>query len=83
MLLQCISCSYIISQMLSDIFYNAGELLSVDIMKGRISAPIYQYLFSYEAPFGFTKTMFGVSDGNWTYNNYSSAIARFTIYSLS
>ncbi|XP_017761096.1 PREDICTED: esterase FE4-like [Eufriesea mexicana] len=49
--------------MLSDTFFNAGELLSTDILKNRISAPIYEYLFSYEAPIGFMKSLFGVSDG--------------------
>ncbi|XP_016907128.2 esterase FE4 [Apis cerana] len=50
-------------RMLSDIFFDAGELLSLDIMKNRISSPIYEYLFSYEAPTGFMKSLFGVSDG--------------------
>ncbi|XP_076766541.1 esterase FE4 [Xylocopa sonorina] len=49
--------------MLSDIFFNAGELLSLDIMKKRLSSPIYEYLFSYEAPTGFMKNLFGVSEG--------------------
>lgn len=49
--------------MMSDIYFDAGVLLSLDIMKSRISAPIYEYLFSYEAPTGFMKSIFGVSDG--------------------
>lgn len=55
--------------MLSDIFFDAGELLSLDIMKNRISSPIYEYLFSYEAPTGFMKSLFGVSDGKVSSSN--------------
>lgn len=51
------------TKMMSDIYFDAGVLLSFDIMKNRISAPIYEYLFSYEAPTGFMKSLFGVSDG--------------------
>lgn len=50
-------------QMLSDIFFDAGEFLSLDILKDRISGPIYEYLFTYEGPFGFMKSLFGISDG--------------------
>lgn len=55
--------------MLSDIFFDAGELLSLDIMKNRISSPIYEYLFSYEAPTDFMKSLFGVSDGKVSSSN--------------
>ncbi|XP_003487272.1 esterase FE4-like [Bombus impatiens] len=51
------------TKMMSDIYFDAGILLSLDIMKNRISAPIYEYLFSYEAPTGLMKSIFGVSDG--------------------
>ncbi|XP_029046685.1 esterase FE4-like [Osmia bicornis bicornis] len=49
--------------MLNDVFFNAGELLSLDIIKARNSAAIYEYLFSYQAPFGLMKSLFGISDG--------------------
>ncbi|XP_076173591.1 esterase E4 [Ptiloglossa arizonensis] len=51
------------TMMLSDIFFDAGEFLSLDILKDRISGPIYEYLFTYEGPFGFMKSLFGISDG--------------------
>ncbi|CAK9820725.1 Esterase FE4 [Anthophora plagiata] len=65
--------------MLSDTFFNAGVLLSLDIMRNQISSPIYQYLFSYEAPLGFMKSFFGTSDGvahgdEMTYLFYSNAM---------
>lgn len=55
--------SVCILQMLADVLFVAGELMSLDILKDRISAPIYEYLFSYEAPFGFMKSIFGITDG--------------------
>ncbi|XP_076239219.1 esterase FE4 [Calliopsis andreniformis] len=51
------------TKMISDIFFNVGELMSLEVLSSRNSAPIYQYLFSYEAPFGFMKNLLGVSDG--------------------
>ena len=50
--------------MLNDIYFNAGEFLSLDIMRNRISSPIYEYLFSYEGPIGFMKNLFGITNGN-------------------
>lgn len=43
--------------------FDAATALSLDILSSRISAPIYEYIFSYEAPFGMMKTMFQVEDG--------------------
>ena len=51
------------TRMLTDIMIATGELMSMDILKDRISAPIYEYIFSYEAPFGLMKNLFGVTDG--------------------
>ncbi|KOC60513.1 Esterase FE4 [Habropoda laboriosa] len=65
--------------MMSDTFVNAGTMLSIDIIRSKISSPVYQYLFSYEAPFGFMKSLFGISDGvahgdELTYLFYSNAM---------
>lgn len=49
--------------MLDDIMFDAATALSLDVLSSRISAPIYEYLFSYEAPFGMIKTLFQVEDG--------------------
>ncbi|XP_017882530.2 esterase FE4-like [Ceratina calcarata] len=51
------------TKMLSDVYFNAGELLSLDIMKNRMSSPIYQYMFTFDSPTGFMKNLFGVRDG--------------------
>ncbi|XP_054003488.1 esterase FE4-like [Hylaeus anthracinus] len=51
------------TKMLSDVLFNAGEILSLDILRNRLSAPIYEYMFNYEGPFGFMKSLFGISDG--------------------
>ena len=51
------------SRMLADVMFVVGDLMSLDILKDRISAPIYEYLFSYEAPFGFVKGLLGITDG--------------------
>ncbi|XP_076629794.1 esterase FE4 [Colletes latitarsis] len=51
------------SKMLSDVFYNAGQLLSLDILATRNTAPIYEYLFTYEAPLGYMRNIFGMNDG--------------------
>ncbi|GAB1865508.1 Esterase FE4 [Camponotus japonicus] len=65
--------------MLDDIMFDAATALSLDILSSRISAPIYEYIFSYEAPFGMMKTMFQVEDGvahgdDMTYEFYSDAL---------
>lgn len=49
--------------MLDDIMFDAATSLSLEILSGRNSAPIYQYVFSYEAPFGMMKNLFHVEDG--------------------
>ncbi|EFN64812.1 Esterase FE4 [Camponotus floridanus] len=65
--------------MLDDIMFDAATALSLDILSSRISTPIYEYIFSYEAPFGMMKTMFQVEDGvahgdDMTYEFYSDAL---------
>ncbi|KMR05274.1 esterase fe4 [Lasius niger] len=65
--------------MLDDIMFDAATALSLDVLSSRISAPIYEYLFSYEAPFGMIKTLFQVEDGvshgdDLTYEFYSDAL---------
>lgn len=50
-------------------------MLSLDIIKDRNSAAIYEYLFSYQAPFGLMKNLFGISDGKlliFNHNNIKS-----------
>ncbi|XP_015431698.1 PREDICTED: esterase FE4-like [Dufourea novaeangliae] len=49
--------------MLGDSFFNAHQIIPLDLIQKRNSAPIYLYLFTYNAPFGFMKTLAGVSDG--------------------
>lgn len=43
--------------------FDAATALSLEILSSRISAPIYEYIFSYEAPFGLVKSLFHVEDG--------------------
>lgn len=69
--------------MLDDIMFDAPTALSLEILSSRNSAPIYEYIFSYEAPFGMMKSLFHVEDGklyelravNW----YSFYTARCNI----
>lgn len=49
--------------MLDDVMFDAGIALSLEVLSSRISSPIYQYIFSYEAPFGMIKSLVQVEDG--------------------
>lgn len=49
--------------MTSDIFFVAGILMSSRIMSAREKSPIYEYLFSYYAPFGIMKNLFKMEEG--------------------
>lgn len=46
--------------------FNAGIALTLKVLSTRISSPIYQYLFSYEAPFGMIKSLVEVEEGEFT-----------------
>jgi len=53
--------------MLDDVMFDVATALSLEILSTRISAPIYEYLFSYKAPFGMMKSLFQVEEGElWT-----------------
>lgn len=43
--------------------FDAGIALSLEVLSTRISSPIYQYIFSYEAPFGMIKSLVQVENG--------------------
>lgn len=43
--------------------FDAAAALSLEVLSTRNSAPIYEYIFSYEAPFGMMKNLFHVEDG--------------------
>lgn len=49
--------------LLSDVHFNAGMILTTKIINARNTAPIYQYYFSYYAPYSVLKTVFKVKDG--------------------
>jgi hypothetical protein len=49
--------------MLNDVLFDAAIAFSLEILSIRNSAPIYEYLFSYEAPLGFLKTLFHAKGG--------------------
>lgn len=49
--------------MLDDVMFDAGIALSLEVLSTRISSPIYQYIFSYEAPFGMIKSLMQVENG--------------------
>lgn len=49
--------------MLDDVMFDAGIALSLEVLSSRISSPIYQYIFSYEAPFGMIKSLVQVENG--------------------
>ncbi|XP_012215980.1 esterase FE4-like [Linepithema humile] len=65
--------------MLDDVMFDVATALSLEILSTRISAPIYEYLFSYEAPFGMMKSLFQVEEGvahgdDMTYEFYSDIL---------
>ncbi|KYN20565.1 PREDICTED: esterase FE4-like [Trachymyrmex cornetzi] len=65
--------------MLDDVMFDAGIALSLEVLSSRISSPIFQYIFSYEAPFGMIKSLVQVEDGvahgdDLTYEFYSDAL---------
>ncbi|XP_031846091.1 esterase FE4 [Nomia melanderi] len=49
-------------KMIGDTFINAQALIPLEYIKSKNSAPIYSYLFTYEAPFGYMKTLYGMTD---------------------
>lgn len=49
--------------MMDDVMFNSASMLTLDILSLRKSAPIYEYIFSYEAPFGMMKNLFHVEEG--------------------
>jgi len=49
--------------MLDDVMFDAAAALTLEILSSRNSAPIYEYMFSYEAPFGLMKSLYHVEDG--------------------
>ncbi|KAL0125897.1 hypothetical protein PUN28_004753 [Cardiocondyla obscurior] len=65
--------------MLDDVMFDAGIALSLEVLSSRISSPIYQYIFSYEAPFGMIKSLLEVEEGaahgdELTYEFYSDML---------
>ncbi|XP_076656402.1 esterase FE4 [Halictus rubicundus] len=50
-------------KLISDSFFNAGQILGLDFIKKKNSAPIYLYEFNYEGTFGFVKNLFGITNG--------------------
>ncbi|XP_012533535.1 esterase FE4 [Monomorium pharaonis] len=66
-------------KMLDDVMFDAGIALSLEVLSSRISSPIYQYLFSYEAPIGMIKSLIHVEQGaahgdDLTYEFYSETL---------
>lgn len=72
--------------MLDDVMYDAATALSLEMLSSRISSPIYEYMFTYEAPFGIMKSMFHVEDGKLRVtcqkNLYSTYIAIYRLNSF-
>ncbi|EZA55321.1 Venom carboxylesterase-6 [Ooceraea biroi] len=65
--------------MLDDVMFDAAAALTLEVLSTRISAPIYEYIFSYEAPFGMMKNLYHVDDGvahgdEMTYEFYSDML---------
>ncbi|KAK2586966.1 hypothetical protein KPH14_010941 [Odynerus spinipes] len=66
------------TQMLSDAYFIAGVAFSLNFITHRNTAPVYQYIFEYEAPFGIMKNLVnfekGVAHGDELgYEFYSNA----------
>ncbi|XP_078051535.1 esterase FE4-like [Augochlora pura] len=51
-----------LNTMIGDTHFNAGQIIGLDMIKAKSSAPIYLYQFNYEAPFGFMKNFAGITD---------------------
>lgn len=55
--------------------FDAGIALSLQVLSSRISSPIYQYIFSYEAPFGMIKSLMQVENGELRITSLSEEIS--------
>ncbi|KAF7992375.1 hypothetical protein HCN44_001700 [Aphidius gifuensis] len=47
-----------ITNLLSDVIFNHGTLLTARMLSSRITSPVYEYLFNYNTTFGFIKNIF-------------------------
>ncbi|XP_034942575.1 esterase FE4-like isoform X2 [Chelonus insularis] len=52
-----------LTNLLTDVLFGYGTQLTSRIMSSRNSAPVYEYYFTYNAPFGFMKSLFKLEDG--------------------
>lgn len=60
--------------------FDAGIALSLEVLSSRISSPIYQYIFSYEAPFGMIKSLFQVENGELRVTNLHRKFIFHSLY---
>ncbi|XP_015175882.1 PREDICTED: cholinesterase 1-like [Polistes dominula] len=51
------------TQMLTDAYFTAGAAFSLNFITHRNTAPVYQYIFEYEAPFGIMKNVVNSEKG--------------------
>ena len=65
--------------MLDDVMFDAGIALSLEVLSSRISSPIYEYIFSYEAPFGMIKSLVQVEDGELRVMNFRRKFALYYV----
>ncbi|XP_053597539.1 esterase FE4-like [Microplitis demolitor] len=67
-----------LTSLLSDVYFIYGSALSGKIMSSRNSAPVYEYFFTFQSPFGLMKTFFEIKDAmhgdEMTYEFYSNAL---------
>ncbi|XP_063987723.1 esterase FE4-like [Diachasmimorpha longicaudata] len=68
-----------LTNLLTDVFFGCGSMLTAKVMNSRLTSPVYQYLFNFEAPFGFMKALFKMEGGivhgdDMTYLFYSNAL---------
>lgn len=54
-----------LTNLVSDVFFECGSMLTAKIMNSRLTSPVYQYLFNFEAPFGFMKALFKMEGGKF------------------
>ncbi|XP_011306384.1 esterase FE4 [Fopius arisanus] len=52
-----------LTNLLTDVFFACGSMLTARVINARLSSPVYQYLFDFEAPLGFMKSLFKLEKG--------------------
>lgn len=59
-----------LTNLISDVFFEFSSVATAKIMNSRLTSPIYQYLFDFEATLGVMKSLFDIEKGNYYHLYY-------------